>query len=708
MSHEIYENTTQNEVKIRGKIRRIIFQNPSNDYFVIELENGIVLTGEFGGSIEEGLPILAIGEWVNHPKYGPQVRVSYFEVPQDVSDTESLISFLAWSLRGIGKHRARLIVNYFKDKTLQVLDENPDVLLEIPGIGPKTLQQIKKEWNRYTTIRKIFIKLSSLGLSFRMAKRVYQHFGEDALDIILENPYRLTEVPLIGFRKADEIARKMGISLDDPRRVKAGIVYLLDSAANSRGHVYLPGIDLIGELSKIGISDDLPIGDYIDELQQESRITVENGRVYLSFFHRAEEFVASRLRKMAQQLPLQPAKGLLEQKIKEFEDSHGIKLSRKQTIAVNEALTYPVYILGGYAGTGKTTITTVIIDIAKSLNMRVCLCAPTGKAAKRLQEVTGYEAKTIHRMLKFDGKKWFHNEDNPLECDVVIVDEVSMVDLPLFYRLLLSLRDETRLILVGDPAQLPPVGPGKVLSDLLNSGVIPHTVLTEIFRQKETNGIVYNANAIRMGKWLEVNESEDFKFVQVEQDTVNRITTLATRIAQHYGKDFQFLTGMRKGPLGVHEMNRVLRSVLNPTQSPTVAGFKPGDKVIQVVNNYDTQVFNGEIGYVIEVNPEDGYLLIDFGDSGIVEYDRDDAMENIELAYALTVHKFQGSESPVVLLPVITHQYVMLHRNWLYTAMTRASKLLILAGQRKALWMAIKNQKPVQRYSSLRERLRGT
>ncbi len=693
------------EVRIRGKVRKIIFENPNTGYAVLELDNGIVVTGPFEGQVQVGLPILVIGEWHHHPQFGPQIQMSYFEVPADRSDPEALATFLAWSLRGIGKQKARLIVQFFGDRTLDVLDEHPEEILAVPGIGPKTLQRVQRSWHIYTATRKLFMKLAGYGLSFRLARRVYQAFGDEALRILEENPYRLTEVPHIGFLKADEIARQMGISEDDPRRIEAGILYVLHESAYQKGHVFLPATDLLQKLGKIKIQDQEKIHQGLETLAEHGKVVIENGRVYAQEFYRAEVFCAEKLIHLLHQpvAPILPS--ILQDQIQRFEREFGLTLSENQKQVVKDSIQSPVFLLTGYAGTGKTTVTRVIASIFESSGLKVRLCAPTGKAAKRLEEATGYPASTIHRLLKFNGKEWLFNHQNPLPVDVLIVDEMSMVDLLLFYRLLDAIPDRARLIMIGDPAQLPPIGPGLVLQDLLRSPVIPTRILTKIFRQEGKDGIVLNANAIREGKGLVRTRTEDFLYVELENDVTERLQALARRMAAHYGDQFQYLTGMRKGALGVETMNLMIRDVLNPGDGPTLYGFRQGDRVIQVVNNYNKVVFNGEIGTVVHVNPEERTLRVDFGEDRIVEYEAEEIPDNLELAYALTVHKFQGSEAPVILLPLVTEQYLMLHRNWLYTAMTRAEELLVLAGTRKALRIAIRNQRPIQRFTSLSERL---
>ncbi len=693
------------EVRLRGKIRRIIFEAPDSGYAVVELDNGVVVAGPFDEQIRVGLPIVVVGEWKQHPRYGPQIQMSYFEVPADLSDPEALTTFLAWSLRGIGKKKARLIVQFFGAKTLEILDEHPEKILSVPGIGPVTLSRIQASWHRYTTTRKLFLKLAEFGLSFRIARRVYQHFGDEALQILREDPYRLTEIPHIGFRKADEIAQQMGIPPDDIRRIRAGTLYVLREAAYQGGHVFLPAADLLQALAKLEISDPDRIQESLEALGEMHSIVIEDGKVYLRELYAAEVQIAEKLQHLLEHFPSTIPPWVIEEAIRRSEETQGIILSARQKKAVVEALRHPVFLLTGYAGTGKTTATRVIATILEHASLKIRLCAPTGKAAKRLSEATGYPASTIHRLLKFDGKQWFFHRARPLPVDALIVDEMSMVDLLLFYRLLDALPEHVRLILVGDPAQLPPVGPGLVLQNLIQSGTVPTLTLTEIFRQEGKDGIVLNANAVREGRGLVRTRAEDFLYIEVEDEVTERIQALARRMAQHYGDRFQFLTGMRKGALGVETMNGMLREILNPNPGPGLAGLKKGDRVIQVVNNYQEVVFNGEIGRIVAVKPEDRVIEVDFGEGRLIEYEAEEIPDNLELAYALTVHKFQGSEAPVVLLPLVTEQYVMLHRNWLYTAMTRAEELLVLAGVRKALRIAIRNQRPIQRYTSLSERL---
>ena len=692
------------EVRIRGTVWRVIYEDPQGSFAVVRLEDGTVVRGPLAG-LKPGMPVLVIGRWRQHPRFGPQVEAHYFEVPQDFQDAEALVSFLAWTLKGIGKSRARLLAQHFGPKILEILDEDPERILEVPGIGPKTLEQVKRSWHRYATTRKTFLHLARLGLSYALARRVYEYFGDDAVRIVEEDPYRLAEVPRVGFRRADEIARKQGIRPEDPRRIRAALLYVLNRAAEEQGHVYLPLSELRDRLRAL----EIPSGEAVDaglrRLAEEGLVVAEEARVYLRAFYEMEQRVAERLHALAA-APVAPIAPLqVAQALETFRRETGFQLSEEQGEAVARAARHPVFLLTGYAGTGKTTVTRAMLTVFRTAGLRVALAAPTGKAAHRLEEVTGHEASTIHRLLGFQGGTWNHDEDHPLPVDALIVDELSMVDLVLFDRLLAALRPGTRLFLVGDPAQLPAIGPGQVLRDLLASGRLPGRTLDHIFRQEHAGGIVINANRVRQGKPLKVREAPDFVFHEIQDTETHRVHELARDLARRYGHDFQYLTGMHRGSVGVRRMNPLIREVLNPHRTEELAGFATGDRVIQTRNNYDKAVFNGEVGRVVSVDPEEDRLVVHFGDGRLVAYSELEAEAELELAYALTVHKFQGSEAPVVLLPLVTEQYVMLHRNWLYTAMTRARKLLVLVGSRRAFWIALKNQKPIQRYTTLARRL---
>ncbi len=688
------------EVRLRGTVWRVLYEAPDGSFAVIRLDNGTVVRGPLAG-VKPGMPLLVIGRWKHHPRYGLQVEADYFEIPRDFQDAEALVSFLAWSLKGIGKSRARLLAQHFGPRILEILDENPERILEVPGIGPKTLEQVQRSWNRYATTRKVFLHLARLGLTYAMARRVYEYFGDQAVQVLEENPYRLAEVPRLGFRKADEIARKQGISPEDPRRLRAAILYLLHRAAEEQGHVFLRHTELLEGLRRLEVPAGSAIAHVLQEMERQGEVVHEDHRVYLHALYAMERRVAERLHTL-QRAPVPPLPRVREA-LETFHRLTGIVLSELQIQAVMQAAQSPVYLLTGFAGTGKTTTTRAVLEVYRSAGLRVALAAPTGKAAHRLAEVTGHEASTLHRLLRFQGGQWGYNEEDPLPVDALVVDELSMVDLPLFDRLLAALRPGTRLFLVGDPAQLPAIGPGNVLRDLL--GQIPGITLDRIFRQEEAGGIVINANQVRLGKPLKVRKSHDFEFVEIQDQETHRVHEIARHLARQYGPGFQFLTGMRRGTVGVHRMNALLREVLNPHRPVELGGFARADRVIQIRNNYEKGVFNGEVGEVVAVDPEEDRLVVNFGEGRLVPYSELEAEAELELAYALTVHKFQGSEAPVVLLPLVTEQYVMLHRNWLYTAMTRARQLLVLVGSRRAFWIALRNQKPLQRNTTLAQRL---
>ncbi len=691
------------EIRLRGTVWRVIFEAPDGSFAVVRLEDGTVVRGPLAG-LKPGMPVLIMGRWHRHPRFGWQVEADYYEVPREFQDAEALVSFLAWTLQGIGRSRARLLAQHFGPRILEILDEEPERILEVPGIGPKTLEQVRRSWDRYATTRKVFFHLARLGLTYALARRVYEYFGEEVVRIVEEDPYRLAEVPRVGFRRADEIARKQGIQPEDPRRIRAAIRFVLDRAAEEQGHVYLPLAELRERLKALEIPPGEPVDRALEELTHQGTIVQEDSRVYLRGFYEMELRVAERLETLMTAsvpplLPLQVTRAL-----ETFHQETGIQLSARQAQAVMGAARHPVFLLTGYAGTGKTTVTRAVLMVFRAAGLRVALAAPTGKAAHRLEEVTGHEASTIHRLLGFQGGNWNYDEDHPLAVDAVVVDELSMVDLPLFDRLLAALRPGTRLLLVGDPAQLPAIGPGHVLQDLL--GQVPGLTLEQIFRQEEAGGIVINANQVRQGLPLRVRRAPDFEFVEIRDSETERIHQRARDLARQYGNDFQFLTGMRRGTVGLHRMNALLREVLNPHRSVELAGFATGDRVIQTRNNYEKTVFNGEVGEVVSVDADEDRLVVNFGEGRLVAYSELEAEAELELAYALTVHKFQGSEAPVVLLPLVTEQYVMLHRNWLYTAMTRARRLLVLMGSRRAFWIALRNQKPIQRFTTLALRLR--
>jgi exodeoxyribonuclease V alpha subunit len=623
---------------------------------------------------------------------------------------------------------AERIVKKFALDTLDTIEKTPERLSEVDGIGPKRIAMITKAWAEQKEIKEIMIFLQGHGVSSAYSAKIYKQYRERSIEVVKENPYRLAhDIHGIGFIIADKIAQNIGIDPNSLIRAKAGVIYVLNELTEE-GHVYYPERDLVRKANEILKVDQDVITKAISELSNEREIFIEdinNGdglkAVYLTPFYIAETGIALRLRKLKESSsnirPINPEKAIewVQQKLK-------IELAQKQKEAVILSASSKVLIITGGPGTGKTTIITAVLRIFQQLKLRIFLAAPTGRAAKRMYEATGCEAKTIHRLLEYSPQKggFKKDQDDPLEADLVIIDETSMVDTLLMYHLLKAIPSHAHLILVGDVDQLPSVGPGNVLRDIIESGIFTVVRLTEIFRQAQESMIVVNAHKVNNGEFpilkeIDRKDTTDFYFIQEEDPEKileNVITLCADRISQRFGfhrvRDIQALTPMHKGIIGVSNLNIELQKSLNPNQQGIAHGsrmFRLGDKVMQTVNNYDKEVFNGDIGWVSKIDQEDKEITIDF-DSRPITYEYSD-LDEVVLAYAISVHKSQGSEYPVVIMPVTTQHYLLLQRNLIYTGITRAKKLVVLIGTKKALAIAIKNNKPQLRYTYLSERLRA-
>ena len=694
----------------------------------------IVVTGHFH-RIGKGDSISANGSWQNHPRFGEQFVSTSCRLMPPVT-LEGILAFLgSGMIKGIREGIARKLVDHFGMQTLEIIRNAPQRLTEAPGIGRDRAGKIRKSVVEYQEVEKIMVQLHSLGVASSLAIRIYKHFfnqsgdsaaaGLKALETIREEPYTLTKIWGIGFTTADAIALKQGIPRTDPRRLRAGVIYLFDQGAKD-GHVCLPREQLIANAQKILIGqasagNGTAIQDAMVRLQTDYALKTacigEREYCYQPHLYTAEQGVAAKLKAIAAgALPVVSEKktpGLL----KWVEKRLGIHFAEEQRRAVATALRGGLVVLTGGPGTGKTTITRAIVETYGVKDKAILLASPTGRASKRLGEATGMEAVTIHRLLEYDPRQhgFTRNESNPLRADVVIVDEVSMLDITLANHLLKAITVGTTLILVGDVDQLPSVGPGRVLRDIIDSGIAQTVMLKEIFRQAQGSLIVRNAHLVNRGEMpLAQNPSgdtPDFFFLNEPDPEILRQTLVdlvARRLPAKYDydpvADIQILSPMKKGPIGVQALNSAVQEALNPPGPAEMrsygAAYRAGDKVMQIRNNYDKEVMNGEIGIVSGIDPEENILTVDFPGIGSVGYEESELGELV-LAYATSIHKSQGSEYPVVVVPVHNQHHIMLQRNLIYTAITRGKKLVVLVGTKQALAIAIKNNKVPQRYSHL-------
>ncbi len=722
---------------IEGIVKDIVFRNELNSYTVAKLD-----TEDGEATIVGKIPIINLGEtlkvegeWVYHPTYGEQLKVTNVSlvVPSTVNGIEKYLS--SGLIPYIGPKTARKIVEKFGLDTLDIIQYNPEKLKEIEGIGDKKLEKIVTAYREQSEIRDIMMFLQQFGITPNYSMRIYKKYGKDTISILTENPYKLSEdIYGIGFKKADKIAENMGISKTSPYRIQGGIRYVLNTYA-ANGHSYVPLEELTEEVSKLlEIEGDL-IADSLRDLAIKGIVHIltvgEELRIYYTPYHVAENNVARKIVELAR-AELKSLNIDVDEMIKSIEEEENIQFAKRQIEAIKESIENGMVVITGGPGTGKTTIINAIIRIFQEEGLKVSLAAPTGRAAKRMTEATGMEAKTIHRLLEYsymDEEMVFgRDEDSPLETDLLIVDEASMVDILLMNSLLKAIVPGTRLILVGDVDQLPSVGAGNVLRDIINSQAVKVVKLDEIFRQAKESHIVVNAHRINKGEYPILNKGKDFFFIK-EQDPnkiVNIILDLCKeRLPSYYGvdpvKDIQVLTPMKKGEVGLNSLNRHLQEVLNPKgpyKKERQIGeeiFRVGDKVMQIKNNYSIEweviedglvvergegVFNGDLGTIMDIDEESGTLKVLFDEGKEVEYTFDQ-LDELKLSYAITIHKSQGSEFPIVVMPIYSGPQMLLTRNLLYTAITRAKKLVVLVGEEKYLMMMIKNNRIDKRYSSL-------
>ncbi|MBI5116288.1 ATP-dependent RecD-like DNA helicase [Candidatus Poribacteria bacterium] len=718
---------TEGNNTLEGTVERIVFFNEENSYTVARLNSGehtqlVTVVGCLAG-VREGEYVRASGCWEDNPKFGPQFRIDRCEIvpPSSIQGIEKYLS--SGLIKGIGPVMAERIVKKFGADTLQVISDQPKRLRQVRGIGRKTLEKIIASWEQHKDLRETMIFLQANGISPAYATRIIKQYGGMAARVVREDPYRLVyDVHGIGFKQADSIAQRMGIPHDSPARAAACALHVLGEMA-AEGHVFCPMGNLIERCEKM-LEVPIPLIEQgIGTLVSEKKVVVEeaNGQmiVYLAPLHIAEAGSAHLLKTIRDSVKVMPRIDT-DKAIAWFEDRHHLKLNPGQRQAIRKAFESKVLIITGGPGTGKTTIIRALVEMFRAKGQRVQLAAPTGRAAKRMEEVAGIPAATIHRLLEFSPGKmnFLRDRDNPLECDVLIIDETSMLDIALLYHLLKATPDGTVLILVGDADQLPSVGPGNVLRDMLQSGFANAVELTEIFRQAEGSLIVTNAHRINNGDTpiLASGESakkSDFHFIEraTPEEVAATIETVVTaRIPDAFGMDplfdIQVLSPMHKGVAGVSDLNMRLQQLLNPSGNPIQHGmrtFRVRDKVMQIRNNYEKDVFNGDLGIVFSIDRDTQQVAVDY-DARTVIYEFSE-LDELELAYAISVHKSQGSEYRAVVVPVIMQHYILLQRNLIYTAVTRGKELVVLVGTQQALSLAVRNAKIQNRNTRLAKRL---
>ncbi len=708
--------------RLQGIVDRITFQNEESGYTVARFQpdgarEPVTVVGNTL-SLTAGECVALKGEWTTHARFGRQFKIESYEKVRP-STIEGLRKYLGSGLiKGIGPVMAGRVVDHFGGKTLEVIEKASKRLVEVEGLGRKRAKLIKDAWQEQREIHNVMLFLQSHDVGAGHAVKIWKRYGQDAISLIQENPYRLSsDVWGIGFTSADRIAQKLGVELHSEQRIMAGIRYVLNRASETDGHVYLPNEELSTVCAEtLDVSPDL-IAPCIDVLKQNEEVVVEEKRIYNPPLYFAEKGVATRVRQFSSIGRIET--GDIHREIAAIEKRDGVRFAARQKVALQKALSHSLLVLTGGPGTGKTTTIRGLIALFEARDKKVALSAPTGRAAKRMSEATGRDARTIHRLLKFSpGENKFEMKfENQLTVDAVIVDEVSMMDVRLMNSLLQAVPLSASVVLVGDVDQLPSVGPGNILKDIIGSGKAETVALNEIFRQARESRIVMNAHSILAGELPEVDNRKDSDFffteVDVPEEVVESVCGLCqNRLPRAYGvdaiDDIQVLAPMYRGETGAINLNQVLQERLNPGGQELLRGgvrFRVGDKVMQVRNNYDKDVFNGDIGRVSVIDTTNHALAVRYPER-TVGYEFTE-LDEIVLAYATSVHKSQGSEYPVVVLPLTTQHYMMLQRNLLYTAVTRARELVVIVGTRKALAIAIKNNQVADRYTSLPQRIRA-
>ncbi|MBD5537319.1 MAG: ATP-dependent RecD-like DNA helicase [Lachnospiraceae bacterium] len=741
---------------IEGFVDHIIFQNPDNGYTVLELtvdSGDCVLVGMLKG-VSQGDTIQAEGEYTEHPVYGTQFKVSVYRtvLPKDAAGMERYLA--SGAIKGVGMALAKRIVRQFGADTFRVIEEEPERLVEVRGISERIAQEISAQMEEKRDMREAFLYLQQFGISNALAVKIYNTYENALYGVLRENPYRLAEdIEGIGFKIADEIAAKIGIHTDSDYRIRSGVLYVLLQAVQE-GHLFLPADILLDRAEEILSVEQKYIEPQLGNMAMDKKIVLKKNedsgeiRVFALSYYYAEMNCARMLAQL--NLPMEGGEGLLpaqeaqiKKRIGEITAAEGLELEELQEKAVTECVKNGLFILSGGPGTGKTTTINTIIRYFEAERLDIFLAAPTGRAAKRMTEATGYEARTIHRMLELNGAlaetggrsvRFERNESNPLEADVVIIDEMSMVDITLLQALLKAVMPGTRLILVGDVDQLPSVGPGQVLRDIMSANAFPTVVLKKIFRQAQESDIITNAHRINSGEPIKLdNKSRDFFFL--ERNNVNviykhMVQLITEKLPKYVGTDafeIQVLTPMRKGSLGVETLNQILQRYINPPapeKKEHIFGstvFREGDKVMQIKNNYELEweivskygiaidkglgIFNGDMGRILTINEYAGNMMVEYDEHRRVVYPFTQ-IEELELAYAITIHKAQGSEYAAVIMPLLGGPRMLFNRNLLYTGVTRAKSCVTILGSSETVGAMIRNAEVNRRYTALAERIR--
>jgi len=722
------------QTELEGQIERVTYFSEETGYTVARLKvSGYADPVTIVGSLMSPTPgemLRVKGNWLDHPRFGRQFKVITHRpvLPATASGIKKYLG--SGLIKGIGPVMASRIVKEFGDQTLDVIEKRPETLMKIGGIGPKRIEMIERAWKEQKEIREVMIFLQENGVSPAYATKIFKRYGWDSIAVVSKNPYRLaTDIFGIGFLTADKIARKMGFEKSAPVRAEAGVLYVLNQLAEE-GHVYYPYESLMEKCKETLEVDGDVVAQGIGTMAFEGKIVIEDlnqdfeafrpnqKAVYLKHFHVSETGIAHHLSRLLAS-PRRIRKVDVDKAIMWVQGKINLKLAPKQAEAVKKAVSEKTMVITGGPGTGKTTIINAVIRIYRELGAKILLAAPTGRAAKRMSEATGYPARTIHRMLEFSPHKggFQRDQDHPLEVDVLILDETSMIDTVLMYHLLKAVPSKASVIMVGDVNQLPSVGAGSVLKDIIRSKAVPVVKLTDIFRQAGASRIVVNAHRINGGLLPELSSGrtslEDFYFIEqedAEQALKIVLELVCERIPRRFQldplEDIQVLSPMHKGTLGTDNLNRELQAALNPSKKAMARGdraFRLKDKVMQIRNNYEKEVFNGDIGRITAIDLENQELTVTF-DGMPVPYDASE-LDEIMQAYAISVHKSQGSEYPAVIIPVLGQHYLLLQRNLIYTAVTRAKKLVVMVGSKKALATGIKNDKIMRRYTYLAERV---
>ena len=717
---------TQPRETLKGTLERVVWSAPDSGFVVAQFR----VEGEL-------FPIPAVGEivspavgdryvlegsWDEHPKYGRQFRFTAYEVDYPTTP-EGIARYLASGLiHGIGRSTAGKIVAHFGRDTLEVMNTDIDRLREVEGIGQKTLAKIRVSWEKQRGVQNVMLFLKSHDISTTWAVRIYRTYGADSIRIMQEDPYRLVDdIEGVGFVIADGIARSLGIAAQDPMRVRAGIGYALREAARRDGHCAVPREEFLHHAAAVLEVDEEAVLDGLRSAIEQIRVIEDDDMLFLPEFYHAERAVAEAIASAFGEHWKALDHIRLNEQLASAEEHAGVQFNAQQVEAVHTCLAGPICILTGGPGTGKTTTLIGILEIAKDMGWKTAICAPTGRAAKRISEVTGFEARTIHRLLEFEPVSgvFQRNGDRPIEADMLVVDEMSMVDLPLMAALMRARASGCRIVLVGDADQLPPVGPGAVLRDLIGSERIDTVVLTLVLRQSAQSSIVTNAHRVRQGFMpvfdtrLSDGGETFFRSVDDGESIAGLIRDLVvTRLPAQLGcdpvREIQVLSPMHATPAGVSHLNRILQQAVNGGSRVAFQRgdrmFRNGDKVMQTRNDYERDVYNGDIGYVHGYDEDEGQLLVDF-DGRRVRFTPDD-LDTLVLAYAITIHKSQGSEYPIVIVPLVMQHRIMLRRTLLYTAMTRAKDMLVILGARAAIATAVDSPYENRRYGRLRDRLR--